>query len=291
MNNRTTGILSVFFAAIFFGLMTPLCKILLSNINPVLLAGLCYLGSGIGLFLFRFIRRLNKVTLTSKEYFWLGWSILMGGIIAPVLLMYGLSHLVASDAALLMNLEVVLTALIAWFIFKESVNWRVALGMVFIVGGSFVLSWQKDLKFLDWWPSLAILGACLTWGLDNNFTRKIAHADAVWISAIKGLVAGSFNLLLALLINTKWPSTEYITMALVVGFFAYGVSLVFFVIGLRHLGAARTAAYFSTAPFVGAIAAIFLLHDPINTQLIIAGVLMAIGVGLYLTEKRMSTRK
>jgi len=190
----------------------------------------------------------------------------------------------ASGASLLLNAEGVFTALLAWLAFKENFDRRIALGMVSIVAGAVVLSWSGEARFAGLWPALAILGACFAWGIDNNLTRKVSLSDATWIASVKGLVAGSVNLALAFALGATLPPLPNLAGALIVGFLAYGVSLALFVVGLRHLGTARTGAYFSVAPFLGATLAV-VLGDPITLPLLIAGLLMALGIWLHLTER------
>lgn len=281
---RHTGVLAAMGAALLFGIGTPLAKLLLAEVNPWLLAGLLYLGSGIGLTLYRRINRAPAVSLGSTEMRWFAAAILCGGIAGPVLLMFGLSHMPASGASLLLNAEGVFTALLAWFAFKENVDRRIAIGMVAIVAGALLLSWPGDARFAGIWPSLAVLGACFAWGLDNNLTRKISLTDASWIAAAKGLIAGSVNLCLAYLVGVQLPAWPNVATAMLLGFFAYGVSLALFVVGLRHLGTARTGAYFSVAPFIGAALAVG-LGEPITVPLILAGLLMGLGIWLHLTEQ------
>ena len=278
------GVQAALLAALLFGAGTPLAKLLLGgDVSPWLLAGLLYCGSGIGLGLIRLIRRAPRVRLQRRELLPLAGAILSGGIVAPVLLMFGLSNMPASGASLLLNAEGVFTALLAWFVFRENFDRRIALGMIAIVAGAVLLSIPDGAELGSPWPAFAILGACFFWGLDNNLTRKIALNDATWLSAVKGLVAGPVNLTLALAIGAALPAVGSIAAALVVGFFAYGVSLALFIVGMRHVGTARAGAYFSVAPFFGAILAI-LLGDPITWQLIVAGALMMLGVWLHLTE-------
>ena len=277
------GILAALGSALLFGASTPFAKLLLTHVSPWLLAGLLYIGSGLGLTLYRYIIRAPEVHLLAQEKGWFAAAILAGGVIAPVLLMLGLLAMPASGASLLLNMEGVFTALLAWFVFKENFDRRIALGMVFIVAGALVLGWPSEILFSGIWPALAILGACFAWGLDNNLTRKLSLSDATWIASIKGLIAGFVNLVLAFIVGATLPSLPNIAGAMIVGFFAYGISLTLFVIGLRHLGTARTGAYFSVAPFFGAILAI-ILGDAITLPLIITGVLMAVGIWLHLSE-------
>jgi len=285
---RQPGIAAALGAALLFGAGTPLAKGLLSVVDPWLLAGLLYLGSGLGLWLYRLLRRAPAVSLPAAERPWLAGAILAGGVLGPVLLMFGLSRMPASGVSLLLNAESVFTALLAWFVFRENFDRRIALGMLAIVAGAMVLSWPsgggEDVSFENIWPPLAVLGACLAWAVDNNLTRHVSLADASWIASIKGLAAGSVNLALALVLGAAWPAPGQIAGAMVVGLLAYGISLTLFVVALRHLGTARTGAYFSTAPFIGALCAIALLGETPPASFWLAASLMGLGVWLHLTE-------
>jgi drug/metabolite transporter (DMT)-like permease len=283
LSNR--GVQAALLAALLFGAGTPLAKLLLGgDVSPWLLAGLLYCGSGIGLGILRVIRRAPRVRLQRSEAIPLAGAILSGGVVAPVLLMLGLSNTPASGASLLLNAEGVFTAVLAWFVFRENFDRRIALGMLAIVAGAVLLSIPNGAELGSPWPAIAILSACFFWGLDNNLTRKIALNDATWLAAVKGLVAGPVNLILAFALGATLPSPGSIAAALSVGFFAYGVSLALFIIGMRHVGTARAGAYFSIAPFLGAILAL-ILGDPLTWQLLAAGALMVLGVWLHLTER------
>jgi drug/metabolite transporter (DMT)-like permease len=214
----------------------------------------------------------------------LGLVVLSGGVIGPVLLMLGLNRTAASSAALLLNLEGLATMAIAWLVFKENVDRRLLIGAVAILGGAVILSWSGGPSGVGL-GALAIAGACLAWGVDNNLTRKLSSADPVQIAAIKGVVAGVVNLALAFGQGAHLPHLSQVGGAAIVGFFGYGVSLVLFVLALRHLGTARTGAYFSTAPFLGAALALVLFHEPITAQLVGAAILMSIGIYLHLSER------
>lgn len=281
---RNRGVQAALASALLFGAGTPLAKLLLGGTSPWLLAGLLYVGSGVGLGLIRLTRRSPRVRLPRGEVLPLAGAILFGGILGPVLLMLGLSNMPASGASLLLNAEGVFTALLAWFVFRENFDRRIALGMLAIVAGAAVLSIPTGANFGNPLPALAILAACLCWGLDNNLTRKVALNDATWLAAVKGLVAGPVNLVLAFVLGATLPSALNIGAALVVGFFAYGVSLVLFIVGMRHVGTARAGAYYSIAPFFGALLAI-VLGDRLTWPLIVAACLMAIGVWFHLTER------
>jgi drug/metabolite transporter (DMT)-like permease len=271
-------------AALLFGAGTPLAKLLLQDVGPWMMAGLLYSGSGLGLSLYRRVTGASPVHLPRREAAWLGAAIVAGGICAPLLLMFGLAGMTASSASLLLNAEGAFTALLAWFVFRENFDRRIALGMAAVLTGALILSWPDEPRMQATLPALAILGACLAWAVDNNLTRKVALHDAVWIAAVKGLCAGLVNLGLALLLGAHLPAPPYLLGALLLGLLAYGVSLSLFVVSLRHLGTARTGAYFSVAPFFGALLAV-LLGEALTLPLLIAGCLMAVGVWLHLAEQ------
>jgi drug/metabolite transporter (DMT)-like permease len=278
-------ILASLAAALLFGAGTPLAKALLGQASPWMVAALLYLGSGAGLAVLRLVSGARPVRLSEGEAKWLGGAIFAGGVVGPVLLMLGLASLPASSASLLLNAEAVLTALIAWIGFRENVDARILLGFVCIVAGAILIGWPGSLEWGGWQPSLLVLGACLAWGIDNNLTRKVSLSDASWIAMVKGLAAGATNLVLAFVLGASLPSMGTVLAAALVGFASYGASLTLFVIALRGLGTARTGAYFSVAPFFGAVVAIVWLGEPVTMQLVIAGVLMAIGVVLHLMER------
>ena len=290
-----TGVTFAIGAAVLFGASTPFAKILLGKTEPILLAGLLYLGSGGGLLIWwLFSRRLisrHEAGLKLNDLRWLAGAILSGGIVGPVLLLIGLRYTPASSASLLLNLEGVLTALLAWFVFKENFDRRIAFGMAAITAGGLLLSWAGRPELGVPWGAVAIAGACFAWAIDNNLTRKVSAKDPVQIAAAKGLVAGVVNLSIAFALGNARPGAITIASATIVGFIGYGVSLTLFVLALRQIGTARTGAYFSLAPFVGAAISIVLLHDSLTLYFLIAAVLMGIGVWLHLTERHEHEHK
>lgn len=282
------SVLHALLAAALFGASTPFAKLLVGEVSPVLLAGLLYLGSGVGLMLARLIRDRGwrASGLARPEWPWLLGAIGFGGILGPLALMYGLTQTSGSAASLLLNLEAVLTALIAWFVFRENADRRIVAGMMAIVVGSAVLSWPYGETTSN--PSLrgpvCVVLACLCWAIDNNLTRKVSAADAWFIAAAKGSMAGCVNVLLALSLGATMPSLPTIFATMNVGVMGYGISLVMFVLALRGLGTARTGAYFSTAPFLGAAVSLVLLGETTTWAFWLAAALMAWGVWLHLTE-------
>jgi drug/metabolite transporter (DMT)-like permease len=277
-------------AAFLFGASTPLAKHLSGDMPALLLAGLLYLGSGLGLMLARLLRDrgFKDADLPRPEWPWLVGAIFFGGVLGPVALMAGLVTTRGSTASLLLNLEAVLTALIAWVVFKESADRRIVLGMLAIVAGGVALGWPTDADTPSNVMGLVLIGlACLCWAIDNNLTRKVSATDALFIAAVKGLAAGTVNTLLAIASGASWPNFATLSATLCIGLLGYGVSLVLFVLALRGLGTARTGAYFSTAPFIGAAVAILFFSEPTSLPFWVAAGLMGLGVWLHLTEKHV----
>lgn len=280
----TAGIACALLSAVLFGASAPLAKLLLGRLDPWLLAGLLYLGSGLGLALLRPLLPRQGGPLARADLPWLAAAVAAGGIAGPVLMMVGLAHSPAASAALALNLEGVFTLGLAWLVFRENVDRRLLVGAAAILGGAALLSWP-DQAGGGGWGMAAIAGACLAWAVDNNLTRKLSDSDPVRLAMFKGLVAGAVNTALALAGGATPPGPGLAAQAAVLGLLAYGVSLVLFVLALRHLGTARAGAYFSLAPFVGASLAVPLLGETPTPLLAAAGLLMALGLYLHLTER------
>jgi drug/metabolite transporter (DMT)-like permease len=282
------GILAALSAAVLFGLSTPIAKRLVGEMPPLLLAGVLYAGSGVGLSILLAVRamgpgRTSIVRPRGADVIWLLAAITFGGAIGPYLLMYGLQMTDSASASLILNLEGVLTALLAWFAFKENFDRRIAAGMALIVAGGVVLSTGSAVRAGGMVGPLAIAAACLAWAIDNNLTRKVSINDAMLIACVKGLVAGSISIVLALHFGARIPAIETVIQAGLLGFVGYGLSLTLFVIALRNLGTARTGAYFSLAPFIGAALAVA-LGAPLTGTLFVAALFMGAGVWLHMTE-------
>lgn len=287
------------FSAALFGISTPLAKLMLGWLPPLYMASLLYLGMGLGLGIWSRLThsRSRQTTLTRDELPYLVLAISCGGVLALICLMFGLQGSEATTASLLLNLEGVFTALLAWFCFKENCDNRIVSGMMLITIGGIILSFSSAASATASEATGAAISphcllvalACLAWAADNNFTRNISSLDVRQLGMIKGLVAGSVNFGLAMLIS---PPTAFVPQAivtillpaLILGFLAYGLSLVLYIRALRLLGAARTSAYFSTAPFLGALVSIFLLHEGVGLPFFVAAFAMSCGVYLHLSE-------
>lgn len=287
------GIWHALLAAALFGASVPLGKWLLGAMPPLVLAALLYLGAGVGLgavVLARALwrRQMPALGLARREWRYLALAVFFGGVVAPVLALLGLRAIPAANAALLLNFEGMFSALLAFAFFAEPLGRRVVLGMLAVTAGGALLSWQGAPQAGSLWGSLggsfAVVGACLGWGLDNNFTRKIANAEAVPLAAIKGAIGGATLAVLAWLAGHALPAPSRALAGAAVGAVSYGASLALFIVALRHIGTARTSAYFSAGPFVGAALALWWLGEPASPYLVWGAALMALGIWLHLSE-------
>jgi len=280
-------------AAVFFGASTPLAKLLLGEVTPVVLAGLLYAGSFIGLSLYYAVSRLysaekpfqKEAGLKKGDLFYLAGTILCGGIAAPLLLINGLLYTSGSAASLLLNLEGIATTLIASLVFREHVGRRIwAAAILMLVAGA-ALTYTRP---TDGWSfntgSLLVILSSVMWAVDNNITTRLSHSDPLVIARYKGFAAGVTNLLIAFVLGARLPAVLPIAGALTLGVFGYGASLVFFIYSLRNLGAARTSGYFGAAPFIGVVVSLMLLHEPLTLQIIGAALFMTAGLWLILRE-------
>jgi len=283
-------ILNALIAAVAFGLSAPLSKLLLDVVSPLFLAGLLYLGAGLFLGLTRLVWRRHPRAgrrLTPRDRGILAVVVLVGGVLAPPLLLWGLARSPAAETALLLNLEVVFTALLAGLVFGEHLGPRVAIGAGVMALGGVALGWTSKGLGINAAAGVVAL-ACLFWALDNNLTRLIADSDPLLIVEVKGLVAGSVNTFLAILIGESWPTPRTIGLGMTLGAVSYGTSLVLFILAMRDLGAARAGAYFATAPFFGAAGGLA-LGEPPTAGLLVAAALMA-GATWLLVHERHSHR-
>ena len=276
-------------AAALFGASTPLAKLLQADITPGLLAGLLYLGSGAGLALVKLGLRLGRHAaeppLQTGDLPSLAGAVASGGIAAPLLLMWGLAGASASGVSLLLNLEGILTALVAALVFKEAVAGRIWLAACLMLAAGLLLGYDAQAGAGPPLRMLAVIAACALWALDNNLTRRISAADPVSIAMIKGLAAGSVNVAAALAAGANFPGGLPLAGALALGWLSFGISLTLYIVALRHLGSARAAAHFSTAPFIGAALAIGLLGEPVTAGFVAAFALMIAATWLVLSER------
>jgi drug/metabolite transporter (DMT)-like permease len=283
------GVASALGAAALFGASTPFAKLLLGEVSPLVLAAALYLGSGFGLGVWIAVRarlrgREPVAPIARADWPWIAAAIAAGGVAGPILLMQGLARSDASSASLLLNLEAVLTAVIAWTAFRENVDRRIFIGMLAIIAGGVLLSADAAPRTEGLGGALLIAAACLAWAIDNNLTRRVSGGDAATLACLKGLAAGTVNFALALALGSELPSFTGWIGAGLLGFTGYGISLVLFIVALRYLGTARTSAYFSVAPFFGAALSLTMLGERPGTAFWLAAGLMALGVWLHLSE-------
>jgi len=287
-------ILQALLAAALFGASAPLSKLLLGDVPPVLLAAFLYLGSGSGIALLKTAQNLRypgqqaEAGLVRADLPWLVGAILMGGVAAPIVLMFSLGQTPASTASLLLNFEGVGTTLIAWIAFKEAVGVRAWMAILAITLAGILLSTDFAKGVAEWGFSPGALGvilACGLWGLDNNLTRNISGKDPLAIVAWKGLLAGAFSLFLGIFLGNRFPAPWLLLAILLIGAACYGLSTLLFVQAMRGLGAARTSALYGIAPLAGVILSIIIFREPASFLLGIAVFLMLGGTFLLVGEK------
>ena len=280
-------------SATLFGISTPLSKILVGDISPILLVSFLYLGTALGMFLLGKILKSGHSPLSEEagirihDIPWLLVAILAGGVIAPILLMSSLQITPAATASLLLNFEGVATMIIAFVVFRESVGRRIWIALGIITLASILLSWNPSAAFGLSVGAVGVMLACVFWGIDNNATRDISGKDPFAIVALKGFFAGSMALVLAILGKDTVPGISFILAAMLLGFLCYGVSMVLFIRALRDLGAARTGAYYSIAPFIGAALSFLIFREYPDLQLVIAFGMMLVGALILVTERHM----
>jgi len=277
----TRGALYGVASAALFGLSAPLSKRLLPAIGPMLLAGLLYLGAGAGLTIVSIIRGRPWPRFKRTDWWRLSVIALVGGFAGPTLLLVGLQRVSGVLGALLLNLEAVFTMVLAGVFFRDRLAAREWAGALLIVSGAAVVSYRPGEITADWTGVLAVAAACLCWGLDNNLLQRVSSYDPVSVVQIKALSAGTISVFLALSLGQRLVGASVLPAALGLGFVCYGISIVFDVYALRYLGAAREAAFFATAPFLGALAAVPLLGDRLTRTDAVGAGLMAVGVAAF----------
>lgn len=282
MKTKHTATAFAILAAALYAINIPLSKILLKQVAPTMMAAFLYLGAGLGLFLYGLIsgEKEKGDPLTRNELpYTIGMIVL--DIAAPILLMLGLERTNSANASLLNNFEIVATSTIAFFVFREALSKRLTLAIVLVTAASIALSFQGEGSFQFNIGSLLVLDAACCWGLENNCTRMLSSKSSVQITTIKGTFSGLGSLVIALVIGEKIPGIPWIGAVLLLGFVAYGLSINFYIKAQKNLGAAKTSAYYSIAPFLGVIFSILLLNERPGIQfyvglgiMIIATVLM-----------------
>jgi drug/metabolite transporter (DMT)-like permease len=290
--SKSPAKLMAFFAALLFGASAPLSKLLLNDVQPMPLASLLYFGCGLGVLVFKCGKKIlgkneAEARITKKDVPWLAGMILSGGVAAPIILMFSLKATPAATASLLLNFEVVATALIAGIIFKESLGKRIWASIVLITIAAMILTWSSSGQ---WGFSLGVVGiiaACVLWGIDNNLTRNVSLKDPLIITIVKGIGAGTVSLILSFVTASSFPSLIPLLLALIIGAFSYGISIVLFIMAMRQLGAARTSAFFGTAPFIGSIISIVFFGEIPAIQFYISLPLMIAGAALILGERHI----
>lgn len=280
MKNKKFAIFMAILAASLFGISSPISKLLLVEIPPTLMSSLLYLGAGVGMLAINYIKGISKIEkieaqMTKKEMpYILGMVIL--DIAAPICLMLGLTMTTSANASLLNNFEIVATSIIALLIFKEAIGKRMWISISLITLSSIILSFEDVGSFTFSIGSIFVLMACLCWGFENNCTRMLSLKDPLQIVVVKGFGSGFGSLIIALVLKQHSTNLLYIAMALLLGFVAYGLSIYFYIMAQRELGAARTSAYYAIAPFIGVLLSIIIFSQQITISFIIALVIMII---------------
>lgn len=291
LNPRAIPVLFAILSASLFGISVPFAKLLVEGIDPVVLAGLLYIGAFVGLSIYAIVARVARgerthyTHLDRKDAPWLAGATISGGIVAPICLITGLTFTTGFAASLLLNLEGLMTALIAYLFFKENLGWKLGMAVVCMTAAGVLLSWDSSTGMISVAGPLLLLAAGIAWGIDNNLTRQISGKNPVQIAQVKGLIAGTASLSIALVIGSNAPAFGSLVVALILGSISYGASLVLFVQALQGMGASRTGAFFSIGPFVGAIVSIILLNEWLGWIMLPAAALMFAGVIAIVYER------
>lgn len=288
MTSQKTAIFWAILAAGLYALNAPVSKLLLEEVPPTMMAGLLYLGAGIGLAVVRLVQRMTgkgkkEAPLTKKDMpYTVGMVVL--DIAAPIFLMVGLTMTTAANASLLNNFEIVATAVIALFIFREAISKRLWLAIVLVTISSAILSVEDVTSFTFSYGSIFVLLACVCWGLENNCTRMISHKDPLEIVVIKGFGSGLGSLVLAFCLGETALPLVYGVCTLLLGFVAYGLSIFFYIYAQRYLGAAKTSAYYALAPFMATAISLVIFREKPSISFFIALLIMAVGTYFASTD-------
>ena len=287
---RRKKIIAIIFAILssaLYAINIPLSKLLLNDTPPTMMASYLYLGAGFGVGIL-FLLTKNKENKNSEKYtkkdlkYVIGMIIL--DIIAPILLMFGLLDSASSNASLLNNFEIVCTSLIALFIFKEQISKKMWVAIILITISSFVLSFNDITTFKLSWGAIYVLLATLCWGLENNCTRNLANKNVYSVITIKGIFSGLGSLIVALVLKEQFPDFIYIVLAMILGFIAYGLSIFFYILAQGEIGASKTSAYYSVAPFIGALLSFIILKESLSITYFIGLLIMIIGTIIVIKD-------
>jgi len=288
LKTKKLAIIYAILAAALYAINVPLSKLLLENAGPTMMAAFLYLGAGFGLLIYSGIgKAFGKVTikepLTKKE---LPYTIAMVvlDIAAPIFLMLGIACTDSANVSLLNNFEIVATSLIALFIFKEIISKRLFAAIFMVTLASIILGFEGAGSFSFNLGSLFVLGACVCWGFENNCTKKISSKSSVEIVIIKGCFSGLGSLIIALILGEQFPEIKYLIGILLLGFVAYGLSINFYIMAQKDLGAAKTSAFYSVAPFLGVAFSMILLGERPNVQFYVAFLIMLLATVLMVKD-------
>jgi len=281
LKTNRKAIIFAILAAALYAINSPFSKLLLDKIPPTLMAALLYLGAGTGLLIFGLIQRLlgkglEEKYLTRQEIPHAVAMVILD-IAALIFLMIGLELTTAANASLLYNFEIVATSLIALLLFKESIKARLWLAIFLVTSASIILSVKDYQSFTFSIGSIFVLLACICWGIENNITRVISKKSSLQIAVIKGLGSGFGALVIALLLNERSTSIPYMLAALVLGFFAYGLSVFFYIRAQRDLGAAKTSTFNALAPFIGVLLSLIIFQELPSVSFLVALAIMLVG--------------
>ena len=286
MKNKLIYVFMAIIVAIFYALNIPISKFLLNNIGSTILAGLLYLGAGLGIGLIFFFKQkdIDKKTLLDKKDLPYTLLMVMLDIIAPILLMYGLTKTSAGNASLLNNFEIVATSLIALFIFKELISWKLWIAIILVTLSSMILSFEDISSFTFSLGSIFVLFATICWGLENNCTRKISQKNTYEIVMIKGLCSGFGSLVIGLMLKESITGLWYLIFALLLGFVAYGLSILFYIKAQSGLGASKTSAFYAINPFIATALSLIILKESFKWNYLVALIIMMLGTTMIIYD-------
>lgn len=265
MKKRNFATFFAILAAALYAINIPLSKVLLDYVQPTMMAAFLYLGAGIGIFIYGKLTKEQEEKLTKAELPYTVGMVLLD-IAAPILLMLGLKHTNSSNASLLNNFEIVATSFIAFLLFREKLSKKLVLAILLVVAACITLSFEGVASFQLNKGSFFVLGAACCWGLENNCTRMISNKSSVQITKIKGIFSGLGSLIVALIVGEKFPGAIWLFVVSFLGFVAYGLSINFYIKAQKELGAAKTSAYYSVAPFLGVVFGVLVLQEQPSVQ-------------------------